>query len=143
MRQMEVILTLCVLWLIVGCTKDFTFEEVVGRYQTRAYPSLDLAVVTLNPDSTYEQVFIYENRDVLRNTGKWTFGYSEEYGTEVTLRDAIRMRVGRDSRTVYPESLDVYDLNLKSDLLSDGIFFEVDPDFGITYYKVETEDDDD
>lgn len=143
MRQMEVILVLCTLSLMTGCAKDFSFEEVTGRYETRAYPSLDLAIVILNPDSTYEQLFVYKNRDVLRNTGTWTFGYSEKHGTEVTLRDAIRMRIGRDSRTVYPESLDVYDLNLKSNLLSDGIFFEVDPDFGITYCKVETEEDDD
>lgn len=142
MLRIKVALVSSLLLLTAGCTRDLTFEEVVGRYETGHYLTVEKAILILNPDCTYEQMFIFEDRDTLRNVGKWTYDYSSVSGAWITLKDPISMSPYTFPYEDKPEKFEGPSTFGPTKFLGD-IYIEAEPDFGVNYYKVESEDSDD
>ena len=138
MKRTKAIAIMGIFVLISSCTHEYSFDEVVGSYESRDYPSLSKAVMTLNADSTYKQLFLYRNEDILTNEGRWEFFHSPRLGTQITLRDAIVMWCNWKQDTVYADTFDVWVFDIDAYPLSNRMFIEIDPDNGIHYYKLKT-----
>jgi hypothetical protein len=136
MRPMEIALATCMLFLIVGCSDDLSFEDVLGRYETTKYPGIAVGILILKGDCTYEQLFVYDTGDTLRNDGVWQFSVDKDYGSDVALRRAVVMSVMRISlkRTVTADTVEIRHHSPYSIL--GRIRIEADPDQGIVYHKV-------
>jgi hypothetical protein len=85
LRMFSVVLSVLV---VFACSYDPSRTELIGSYEAKY--DYGVESLTLNADGTYQQIFRYNNGQILKNNGKWEWRSSKSvFDDRLLLEDAL------------------------------------------------------